>query len=96
MSDAAMAWRLEWGDNVWHADDLTVADALSVRELLQLDGPAAWRALSPVTDPRTCAAFLAVLIARTTGDLDAAVGEVFAAPATALVASLSVPVPDGV
>lgn len=87
----SMAWRLTWGANVWTAADMRVSDALAVRTMLDVSGPAAWRAMSPLTDPQTCAAFLAVLVARANGgDLEAAVTEVFGAPAVALIEALDV------
>lgn len=88
-------WTLTWGEHVWSSADWKIADSLAVRAMLDLSGPAAWQSLSPVTDPQTCVAFLAVAIARTTGvGLDEATAQVFAAPAAALVDALTVPAPD--
>ena len=84
-------WRLSWGDHVWTAADVTVGTALAVRELLGTTGGEAWGALTPVTDPRTCAAFLAVLLAQTeTRTVDDTTAEVMAASALDLVSALDV------
>lgn len=90
-TDVSMSWRLTWAGNTYTAKDMRVSDALAVRSLLGVSGPEAWRAMSPLTDPQTCAAFLAVLVARANGgDLGAAVSDVFGAPAVALIEALDV------
>lgn len=82
-----MAWRLTWENHSWSEDEVTVADAVIVSELLERDD---WRVMEPTASPRACVAWLSVLLARTGGvSLEEAQAAVMARPFRFLVESLT-------
>lgn len=77
-------WTISFEEWEWTDAQARTAHVVAVAEMVG-DG---WDALSPWSGPRALAAWLAVLIAGTTGDLDAAVTMVYGLPVAALAACL--------
>jgi hypothetical protein len=83
-----MAWRLTFGEQSWSEDDVTVADAVIVSELLEAD---TWRLMEPNASPRACVAWLSVLLARAGGvSIEEAQLAVMALPFRQLVDALTI------
>lgn len=77
------AWTITFGEHIWTDEDATTAHLVAVSELLG----DSWESVSPWNGPRSLAAWLAVLLATKSGDLDAAVSAVYAMPVAMLLAT---------
>lgn len=66
-------WTITWGEHVFTDEDATTANLIAVSDLLGDD----WNNISPWNGPRVLAAWLAVLLATKSGDLDAALSVVY-------------------
>jgi hypothetical protein len=79
-------WRITWGDRSWTDEDVTAAHLISVADLLGVDS---WETASPWTGPKSLGAWVAVLLASATADLDAAISEVYGASGTKFIGALT-------
>lgn len=87
-------WVITWGERSWSDEDVTAAHMVAVDDLL---GGSSWTSASPWTGPKTLAAWVAVLLGTSTGDLEGAIAEVYAASGAQLVGALAErPVEDAV
>lgn len=78
-------WQITYGDKSWTDRDALVAHVVAVAELIG----DTWDAVSPWSGPRSLAAWVAVLVAADTGNLDQAVRDVYGMPVTDLADCLS-------
>ena len=78
-------WTITFGDHQWTDETATVMHLVAVAELTDNT----WSAVSPWNGPRQLAAWLAVLLATDTGDLDAATAAVYAMSVADLAATLT-------
>jgi len=82
-----MGWKLTYEGHSWSEDEVTVADAVIVSELLERDD---WQVMQPSASPRACVAWLSTLLARTAGvSIEEAQAAVLALPFATLVDALS-------
>lgn len=79
-------WTITWGDRTWTDQDVTAAHLVAVADLLGADS---WTSASPWTGPKALAAWIAVLVAASKGDLDEALAEVYAASGGTLLGALT-------
>ena len=69
-------WTITIDDDSWTDENVTVAHVIAVTELVGDE----WAAYSPWNGPKVLAAWMAVLVASRTADLEAAVQKIYALP----------------
>lgn len=79
-------WKLTWGEQSWTDEDVTAAHLIAVADMLGADS---WTSASPWTGPKSLGAWVAVLLASASGDLEAAMTEVYGASGTKFIGALT-------
>lgn len=80
------SWKLTWGERSWTDEDVTAAHLIAVAELL---GEDAWTSTTPWSGPKALGAWITVLLASATGDLDEAMSDVYGAQGAKFIGALS-------